>query len=145
MLQSCSDCTGTFEVIPEFAVRARPFKIGTEAMGHASKPASRPEDSGEGGGGHDHGPCLQDALARARMAFDGKNMKLTPLRQKVFEEIAGSHDAVGAYDVLDRMARKSGDRMAPISVYRAIDALLAAGVVHRLRKQERVFCLSCAA
>jgi Fur family zinc uptake transcriptional regulator len=66
-------------------------------------------------------------------------MKLTPLRRQVFEEIAGSHDAVGAYDVLDRLARKTGERMAPISVYRAIDALLAAGVVHRLESRNAFY------
>lgn len=66
-------------------------------------------------------------------------MKLTALRRLVFEEIAGSHDAVGAYDVLDRLQRKTGERMAPISVYRALDALLEAGVVHRLESRNAFF------
>lgn len=96
-------------------------------------------DHGHDAHEHDHTVCVADALDRARVAFDDKGMKLTPLRQKVFEEIAGSHDAVGAYDVLDRMARKSGERMAPISVYRAIDALLAAGVVHRIESKNAFF------
>ncbi len=73
------------------------------------------------------------------MAFDSKGLKLTPLRRQVFEEIAGSHDAVGAYDVLDRLMRKTGERMAPVSVYRAIDALLEAGVVHRLESRNAFF------
>jgi Fur family transcriptional regulator, zinc uptake regulator len=88
---------------------------------------------------HDHGACVHDALHRAEQAFESKAMKLTPLRRLVFEEIAGSHDAVGAYDVLDRLARKTGDRMAPVSVYRAIDALLEAGVVHRLESRNAFF------
>ncbi len=66
-------------------------------------------------------------------------MKLTPLRRQVFAEIAGSHDAVGAYDVLDSLMRKTGERMAPISVYRAIDALLDVGVVHRLESKNAFF------
>jgi Fur family transcriptional regulator, zinc uptake regulator len=90
-------------------------------------------------GHHDHGPCANDALDRAERAFEDKGMKLTPLRRLVFEEIAASHDAVGAYDVLDRLARKTGDRMAPVSVYRAIDALLEAGVVHRLESRNAFF------
>ncbi len=105
-------------------------RSGVEASESSIAGAARP---------HDHGPCLTAALDRARTAFDGKGMKLTPLRQRVFEEIAGSHDALGAYDVLDRMARKSGDRLAPISVYRAIDALLAAGVVHRIESKNAFF------
>jgi Fur family transcriptional regulator, zinc uptake regulator len=88
---------------------------------------------------HDHGLCLVEALSRASLAFDTKGLKLTPLRRQVFEEIAGSHDAVGAYDVLDRLARKTGERMAPVSVYRAIDALLEAGVVHRLESRNAFF------
>jgi Fur family transcriptional regulator, zinc uptake regulator len=88
---------------------------------------------------HDHAPCLESALSRAETAFASRGMKLTALRRLVFEEIAGSHDAVGAYDVLDRLQRKTGERMAPISVYRALDALLDAGVVHRLESRNAFF------
>lgn len=88
---------------------------------------------------HDHTHCVQDALSRAERAFSDKGIKLTDLRRLVFEEIAGSHDAVRAYDVLDRLSRKTGNRMAPISVYRALDALLEAGVVHRLESRNAFF------
>jgi Fur family transcriptional regulator, zinc uptake regulator len=88
---------------------------------------------------HDHGVCLAEALSRAAKAFENKTMKFTPLRRQVFEQIAGSHDAVGAYDVLDQLVRKTGERMAPVSVYRAIDALLEAGVVHRLESRNAFF------
>lgn len=88
---------------------------------------------------HDHAPCLARALDRAEAAFTERGMKLTALRRQVFEEIAASHDAVGAYDVLDRLQRKTGERMAPISVYRALDALLEAGVVHRLESRNAFF------
>jgi Fur family zinc uptake transcriptional regulator len=67
-----------------------------------------------------------------------KGLKLTELRRRVFEEIAASHEALGAYEILDRLAAK-GPRLAPISVYRAIDALLAAGVVHRLESRNAFF------
>ena len=88
---------------------------------------------------HDHRPCLDEALRRAERAFDSRGLKLTPLRRQVFEAIADSHDAVGAYDVLDRLVRKTGERMAPVSVYRAIDALLDAGMVHRLESRNAFF------
>ncbi|MDX2202059.1 MAG: Fur family transcriptional regulator [Hyphomicrobiaceae bacterium] len=87
---------------------------------------------------HDHGPCLEDALERARRAFEAKGLKLTPLRQSVFEEIAGSHRAVGAYEVLEKLASR-GDRLAPISVYRAIDALVEVGLVHRFESRNAFF------
>jgi Fur family zinc uptake transcriptional regulator len=90
-------------------------------------------------GAHDHAPCLADARARAETLFAAKGIRLTHLRRQVFEEIAGSHDAVGAYDILERLQRKTGERMAPISVYRALDVLLEAGVVHRLESQNAFF------
>jgi Fur family zinc uptake transcriptional regulator len=87
---------------------------------------------------HDHGRCLEDAMERARKAFDDKGLKLTPLRRAVFGEIAASHKAIGAYEVLDKLAAR-GERLAPISVYRAIDALLAAGIVHRFESRNAFF------
>ena len=49
-----------------------------------------------------------------------------------------SHQAIGAYEVLDRLAAR-GERLAPISVYRAIDALVAAGIVHRFESRNAFF------
>src|SRR6202521_3024238 len=45
--------------------------------------------------GHDHDLCLEEAMERAREAFQNKGLKLTPLRQSVFREIAASHKAIG--------------------------------------------------
>ena len=77
-------------------------------------------------------------MVRAQKAFDDKGLKLTPLRRRVFREIAGSHRAVGAYEVLDKLAAH-GERLAPISVYRALDALLDAGIVHRFERRNAFF------
>lgn len=88
--------------------------------------------------GHNHGNCLDSAVHRAEQAYEAKGLKLTRLRRKILEEIAASHHAVGAYDILDSLARK-GERLAPISVYRAIDSLLEAGVVHRLESRNAFF------
>lgn len=88
---------------------------------------------------HDHDRCLEDAMVRARKAFDEKGLRLTPLREAVFQQIAASHRAVGAYEVLEKLATARGDRLAPISVYRAIDALVAAGLVHRFESRNAFF------
>ncbi len=87
---------------------------------------------------HDHGLCLEEAMERARKAFDAKGLKLTPLRVAVFQEIASSHRAIGAYEVLEAIAKK-GERLAPISVYRAIDALVDVGLVHRFESRNAFF------
>jgi len=87
---------------------------------------------------HDHGHCLAEAMDRAGKAFADKGLKLTGLRRAVFAEIAASHKAVGAYEVLARLAA-GGERLAPISVYRAIDALVGVGIVHRFESRNAFF------
>ena len=89
--------------------------------------------------GHDHGPCVKETLARAAEAFEANGLRLTPLRRRVLEEVAASHHAIGAYEILERLARKETTRMAPISVYRALEALLDMGVVHRLESRNAYF------
>lgn len=91
---------------------------------------------------HDHRSCLEHTKERAAQAFADSGQRLTPLRLRVLEELASSHCAIGAYEILERLARKGGGRLAPISVYRALDALLEAGIVHRLESRNAFFaCL----
>ena len=87
---------------------------------------------------HNHGTCQSALLERAQRLFDAKGLKLTDLRRRVLEEIAASHEALGAYDILERLAAK-GPRLAPVSVYRAIDALHEIGLVHRLESRNAFF------
>ena len=84
------------------------------------------------------GKKLTQMMERAEAAFELKDLRFTKLRQQVFGEIAATHSSIGAYEILARMAGK-GTRVAPISVYRAIDALLTAGVVHRLESKNAFF------
>ena len=84
------------------------------------------------------GRSLTKAVQKAGEAFEAHNLRFTKLRQQVFEEIAATHSSVGAYDILERLAEK-GTRLAPISVYRAIDALIEAGVIHRLESKNAYF------
>ena len=100
---------------------------------------SKRHDTGFPPPGHDHAPCVADMLTRADQAFATRGMRLTPLRRRVLEKIAGSHTAVGAYELLDRLARPGERRLAPISVYRALDSLVEAGIVHRLESRNAFF------
>lgn len=81
---------------------------------------------------------LAQIVERAAKSFQDKSLRFTTLRQKVFEEIAGTHASIGAYEILARLGNK-GTRVAPISVYRAIDALMEAGVIHRLESKNAFF------
>ena len=87
---------------------------------------------------HNHAACLDDAIRSAREAFKRHEMPFTPLREKVFREIAGSHKAVGAYDVLNSLA-KNGTRLTPVSVYRTINTLVDVGVVRRFKSRNAFY------
>ena len=67
-------------------------------------------------------------------------MRLTPLREAVLRVLLSSHQALGAYDIIEKL-QVNGRRLAPISVYRIIDVLLEAGLAHRLESQQRVLRL----
>lgn len=80
---------------------------------------------------HDHRACADENLARARATYARRGGRLTRLRETVLNELAQSHRALGAYDIMRRIER-GGRSIAPISVYRALESLADAGLVHRL-------------
>jgi Fur family transcriptional regulator, zinc uptake regulator len=84
--------------------------------------------------GHDHDRCTADALAHAEALCAARGQRLTPLRRQVLETLAESHKALGAYEIMERMAGQ-GPRPAPITVYRALDFLLENGLVHRIESR----------
>lgn len=57
--------------------------------------------------------------------------KLTPIRRKVLELLLTSGRATKAYSLLDEM-RQIHPGSAPPTVYRALDFLLSAGLIHRI-------------
>ncbi len=87
---------------------------------------------------HDHAQCLEAAIARAKSVCKSKGIKFTQLREQVFRSIAASHKAVGAYDIIEIVAQ-NGKRIAPISMYRILDALSEIGLIHRLESQNSYF------
>lgn len=80
---------------------------------------------------HDHENCVAGALLAAARLCAERTKRLTPLRQRVLELVWHSHEPVGAYALLDRMRAERG-RIAPPTVYRALDFLVAMGLVHRI-------------
>lgn len=83
---------------------------------------------------HDHRACLDNSIARARAAFHESGERLTKLREAVLHILAESHEALGAYDIIERL-RDKGRNVAPISIYRILDVLLMAGLVHRVESR----------
>lgn len=80
---------------------------------------------------HDHGDCIEQALATAEKLCRERGLRLTRIRRRVLELVWTSHKPVGAYDILDELGRE-GKRSAPPTVYRALEFLIEADLVHRL-------------
>jgi len=77
------------------------------------------------------GASLESALAMADAYCRERGEKLTPIRRKVLELLLASGRATKAYSLLDEM-RQIHPGSAPPTVYRALDFLLTAGLVHRI-------------
>src|SRR6201987_1970215 len=90
---------------------------------------------------HDHHRCAADAITHAERVCKERAQKFTPIRRHVLEALLSSHRPLGAYEVIAALA-KSMPRPAPITVYRALDFLMANGLVHRI--ESRNAYLACA-
>jgi Fur family zinc uptake transcriptional regulator len=81
-----------------------------------------------------HDACQAGAdnvLARAEAVCRERGLQFTPLRREVLEAVAEAGKAQGAYDIAERLSAP-GKRVAPVSVYRALDFLMEQGLVHRI-------------
>lgn len=87
------------------------------------------------GPGHDHRACAGAVLDRAEALCAARGARLTDIRRKVLAALAADHAPAGAYDVIERLSAKGGKPPAPITVYRALDFLLAHGLAHRIESR----------
>lgn len=82
---------------------------------------------------------MSDAAARERTLQEAeracarRGAQLTPLRRQVLELVLESGAPVGAYALLDRL-KASRPGAAPPTVYRALDFLLAHGLIHKVER-----------
>ena len=90
---------------------------------------------------HDHARCAAEAITHAEQVCALRAQKLTPIRRQVLQALLASHRPLGAYELIDALA-KSMSRPAPITVYRALEFLMANGLVHRI--ESRNAYLACA-
>jgi len=85
----------------------------------------------ESRGKHDHQQCIHRAMRAAEKLCEQKELQLTPIRRRVLELILQRHAPIGAYDILGAL-KKGEAALAPPTVYRALEFLLAAGLIHRI-------------
>jgi Fur family zinc uptake transcriptional regulator len=82
---------------------------------------------------HDHAHCAHDALHRAEALTASTGARLTPVRRRVLEILLEEHKALGAYDVLARLATEGFGNQPPVA-YRALEFLVDQGLAHRIQR-----------
>ena len=87
---------------------------------------------------HDHGHCIDSAIGAAQRICEARGARLTELRRQVLQLVWQSHRPLGAYTILEQLGAQQAEsggkprRLAPPTVYRALEFLQEHGLVHRL-------------
>jgi Fur family zinc uptake transcriptional regulator len=84
---------------------------------------------------HDHARCEADALRHAETICAREGLRFTEQRRHVLQALLESHIPASAYDVIDRLADHGDARLAPVSVYRALEFLTAHNLAHRIESK----------
>ena len=82
---------------------------------------------------HDHGRCVDTALAAAEAHCAAEGLRFTPVRRAALEILLSEHRAMGAYELLDRLHQAGFGSQPPVA-YRALDFLVANGFVHKIER-----------
>jgi Fur family transcriptional regulator, zinc uptake regulator len=82
---------------------------------------------------HDHSHCSDGVLAEADALSERDGVRLTPVRRRALEILLGSHRAMGAYEVLEKLAEGGFGNQPPVA-YRALEFLVDHGLAHRIRR-----------
>ncbi len=82
---------------------------------------------------HDHAACAREALQAALDRVRQRGARMTPVRRRTLEILLESHRAMGAYEVLERLAADGFGHQPPVA-YRALDFLVEQGLAHRVQR-----------
>ena len=80
---------------------------------------------------HDHKTCIADSLSAVESLCARNGLQFTPVRRRVLELLLQEHQALGAYEILDRL-RDEGMGSQPPVAYRALDFLVKNGFAHKI-------------
>ncbi|MCB1340809.1 MAG: transcriptional repressor [Pseudooceanicola sp.] len=82
---------------------------------------------------HDHTACIAEAMQTAEDMCARDKLQFTPVRRRVLELLLQDHRALGAYDILERLAAEGMGAQPPVA-YRALDFLVKHGLAHRIER-----------
>ncbi|HLH48427.1 MAG TPA: Fur family transcriptional regulator [Roseiarcus sp.] len=64
-----------------------------------------------------------------------RDLQLTPLRRQVLDILAHAPAPLGAYAIIEALARAQGKAVAPPTVYRTLDFFLEHGLLHKVESR----------
>jgi Fur family transcriptional regulator, zinc uptake regulator len=73
--------------------------------------------------------------AQVENACASKGLQLTALRRRVLSILSRSPAPLGAYAIIDELARLEGKPIAPPTVYRTLEFFLENGFVHKIESR----------
>ena len=74
---------------------------------------------------------MTGALDAAEAACRAAKLQFTPVRRRVLEILLERHQAMGAYDILGKLAEEGLGSQPPVA-YRALDFLVSNGFAHKI-------------
>ncbi len=83
---------------------------------------------------HEH-VAPPDWADQVRQACAHRGLQLTPTRAGVVAIIAERAAPLGAYAIIEALAKRENKPIAPPTVYRALDFLIAHGFLHRIESR----------
>lgn len=105
-------------------------------LGHDPKQAHSHSHEERHGGACDHAThraiLAPGALEQAAQLCRDRGVRMTPIRHEVLSALYTTHRPLGAYDIAEIMGREVSRRVAPITIYRALEFLLEQGFIHKL-------------
>ncbi len=82
---------------------------------------------------HSGASSVEAILSQAEALAKARGLRLTPVRRRTLEILLDAHGALGAYDVLERLAADGFGAQPPVA-YRALNFLVDHGLAHRIRR-----------
>jgi Fur family zinc uptake transcriptional regulator len=88
---------------------------------------------------HTHEALSPEHIAECTLAVEKacaqRSVRLTPTRRAAYQVMLEHGTPISAYELLDRLQARLARRLAPPTVYRALDFLLGEGFVHRIESR----------
>jgi len=81
---------------------------------------------------HNHEICNEHYTDIMEKYCEENDLRLTPLRRKVFEILIRNHKPLGAYQILE-ILKKDGFASSPPIAYRVLDFFVKKGLVHKIQ------------